>query len=690
MKYFPRRSSVLVVLLFAILAMSASASNSQATVTSQVQRSVAIPVKVVLIGFEESQVDIDYLAWKGSGKNLPEAITNVDLDAGNATGVIFRPQYSFSFAPEEFKQSLLDRLRSIERQTSGDNPWFGQWQIDPENEDYYVSVPLSIDYVVYDADLAEEWLWNHGQDLGGYPEDGWTLVLAYLPELPSVSWSDVREFKRTNGQELPKTMPHYYGISRVDSDLGYKLRYRDLMNAWGGHHRLWFVDLAAGPVWNSEWEDLPLQVALGDNDIDLSSQFGRKWVTEYLADYVWQATYNFVAPNFVYSPKYAPNYLIDIVVLDDRTAEEKRAVPIENTVNKDKVVDAFRDLLPYSEIDVELEFQTVSQDLHRLIESGYKFTDSWIMGSVFGSPERYGVVDVRPVYNYLLGCVPDSDSADDTVVVPVFAFALSERTYFTYTYKWMIGDQDWETGALLGIAFREAAIISLNQWEFTRGNLVDPPQTGKGIGFTQTIIHELGHEFGLMHPHQYGYIGDFVFSAMGYYTDDCLFGQIDKDAIQRAHVDQIRAATMSLLDAIVLADGGSSVIAQAQDKLSESDSLYRSMRYCEAIEPALEAYGIASEASPGTATETLTQAPSSLALEQTFAQPTVAYVVGALVFGLAVGFGIAYAVTRRSKVEERPVKAQVAARPDLKWCYKCGARRAADSSFCEECGTSFT
>jgi ribosomal protein L40E len=114
------------------------------------------------------------------------------------------------------------------------------------------------------------------------------------------------------------------------------------------------------------------------------------------------------------------------------------------------------------------------------------------------------------------------------------------------------------------------------------------------------------------------------------------------------------------------------------------------MRYCEAIEPALEAYGIASEASPGTATETLTQAPSSLALEQTFAQPTVAYVVGALVFGLAVGFGIAYAVTRRSKVEERPVKAQVAARPDLKWCYKCGARRAADSSFCEECGTSFT
>jgi len=571
MTFHRKPSRVLVVLLVASLAVCSSVNIPWAVASADFGRSVSMPVKVVLVGFNEQEVDTTYLSWSGSYKNLPNSITNIDLTSGNSTGVVFRPKYSCSFTPSVFKDDFVSYLRSIEKKAHGKNPWFGQYQVDKDNRDYYVYVPTAIDYVVYDANSVEDWLWNHSQDIGGYPDAGWTIIVAYLPELPSVSWSDVQAFKRTNGDQLPRSTPHYYGMSHMDVDLGYASRYRDFMNAWGGHHRLWFVDLSAGPVFNSEWEDLPLQVALGDNNFDLSSTFGKQWITEYLADYISQATYNFIAPNFVYYPRYSPNYQVDVFVLDDRNSAEKARVAIQGTVDKEMVASAFKDLVPYSAVTVNLSFPEVTRQLHELIRSHYKYTDSWIKGNIFGSPERYGVVDLRPIYQYILENMasfePRARIGPDTITIPVFAFAFGGETYFTYTYKWLIGKTDWETGALLGIALEESVFISFNQWEFTRGDQVDPPQPGKGEGFTQTIIHEVGHEFGLMHPHEYGDIGDFIYSPMGYFTDDYKFGQTDKDAIQRAHVDQMYMETESLLAQASGNPDAAGLVSEARGKL---------------------------------------------------------------------------------------------------------------------------
>jgi hypothetical protein len=679
-----------VLLLITTLTVSGFVNIPQAVASSDFERSVTIPVKVVLVGFDETQIDTRYLAWSGSGKNLPDAITNIDLDTGNSTGIVFRPQYSMSFASSSFKDNFVSYLRSIERKTTGRNPWFGQYQLDTDNPDYVTSVPLATDYVVYDANSVEDWLWNHGSDVGGYPENGWTIIVAYLPELPSVSWMDVQAFKRTNGEELPKTTPHYYGISHTDADLGYKARYRDFMNAWGGHHRMWFVDLSAGPVFNSEYEDLPLQVAIGDNNIDITRGFGKSWLTEYVSDYVWQATLNFVAPSFVYYPQYVPNYQIDVFILDDRNSVEKQKVPIENTVSKEMIASALRDLVPYSKVTVNLNYPEISDRMHELIRSNRKFADSWIYGSLFASPQRYEVVDLRPIYRYVLDNIglldPNPRLTEDTMTIPVFAFAFSGETYFTYAYKWDIGKVDWETGALLGVALKECVFVSLNQWEFTRGEQVDPRQPGKGDGFTQTIIHEVGHEFGLMHPHQYGNIGDFVYSAMGYFTDDYEFGLTDKDALQRAHVDQLYLQTLELLTQTDGSSAAQDAATKIRDKLAEVDSAYVKMEYGSAIQPALEAYALAKQSAQKPATTQTHVTQPEYEPSGTKDQPLL-YLVAGLAVGLVVAV-VVFVVMKRQTTRGKEPSATRTHAVAAQRCVSCGNEIMSQSLFCEHCGAN--
>ena len=196
------RTFVVAVFLVTITVLSIP-SGASASVTTRAERSVMIPINVVVVGFDKNQLDTSYLTWSGDGKNLPDSIVNFDWTTGNTTGVVFRPQYTFTFAPEGFKQSFVSYLQSIGMQKEGRNPWFGQYRLDSENPDYYSSTPLAINYTVYDANAAEDWLWNHGSDLGGFPANGWTIIVAYLPELPSLTWIDAKNFKGSNGQVLP-------------------------------------------------------------------------------------------------------------------------------------------------------------------------------------------------------------------------------------------------------------------------------------------------------------------------------------------------------------------------------------------------------------------------------------------------------------------------------------------------------
>ena len=621
------------------------------------QRAISVPIKVVLVGLD--QVDTSYLSWvKESSGNLPSQFTNQVL-LGNGTGEIFYPQYTVAKAPAEFKQELEAYLTSIEKDVQNPDPWFGRYVTDTTNSAYCVWQNVTMKYAVYDADSVEGWLFNHNQDLGGFSTNGWTIVVSYLPELPSITWKDLqnfqlRKYSNENFMTPPASTPHYYGVSATDHDLGYQFRYRDFMNAWGGKQgRMWFVDLSAGPVGHppdSEWEDLPLQVAMGTNNITLSSTFGQQWLAEYVSQYVSQATMNLITPDFVYYPYYRPNYQIDVYVLDDRNTAEKSEIPIQTTISKAPIQTAFQQLVPYSSVTVNVNFVDISPELDQTIRSAYKYSDSWILGNEFCTPERYGLVDVTPVYKYITAHMTDYENnpflSQDKMTIPAFAFAFSNQTYFTEPMKWQMAKAYPENGALLGISMDQAALISYNQYMFTLGNHVTPSQHGKGVGFTETVIHEVGHQFGLMHPHQFGNIGDFVYSPMGYFTNDYEFGQIDRDAVQRAHVDQVYFATQQIMQQL-----SHDAASQIQTKLATVDSSYDAMNYVDAMHAALSAYQLAQQlqGSSTSMQQTSTFVVPSATTPTTVEEPNMLYIVAGVAVGIVTGVGIGIGVVKKRK-----------------------------------------
>ena len=637
------------------------------------QRYVSIPVKVVFVGIDPATVDLNYIKWGG---NLPTTTFGQVLEpppGGNLTGVVYNVSYTFTFASSQFKSNLESYLQSIQVVKKQSNPWFYNYT---RKSSGYVSTSnyYSLTSVTYDANKVENWIFNNQNDLGGFPSNGWTLMFMNLPELPSYSFKDYRDFLINKRTAPPNGTAHYYSVNYQDLELGYRLRYRDYMTGWGGVHRFWFNDFSAGPSFWTSIEDLPLQIALEDNHLDLKTPYGKTWFTQYLADYISQATWNFVTPFFEYTPTYSEKYTFDIHVFDNRTDPEKQAVNLRSTVDPDKVRKAFQDLVPYSNIQVSLKFEDLAKysGLENVIRSNYKYTDSFTYG-VSGQPLQYRIVDARPVYKYMRDNFQTfepnfrQDRAEFTV--PVFAFAFSNDTLFTFTGKWVIAKPESEIKALLGVALGDMALVSLSQQEFQRGNYVSPAQPNQGQAFTETIIHESGHMLGLPHPHNFGAVGDFILSVMGYYTYDYTFGQSDKDDLRRAHVDQIYLNVKSLL--ATLSSQNPASYLSIRNRLSAVEDKYSQMDYASALSLVLQA---------------------EQAANQALASPLGGIAAPAIyvIVGIAVGLVVAWiALRRRARANGRLANRMITKAQTLKlqaYCTNCGKPTHPNAIYCHYCG----
>jgi len=646
------RFAALLVITIALLSFLPTHSTVElAHAQIPVNREVTIPVKVIFVGIDPGTVDTSYIKWNF---NLPTTTYGqVILPQPYTTGVAYKVDYSFTFANDEFKSKLTSYLESIEVRKEGPNPWF--WYPVGYASGYFTTTNYHwMKYVTYDANQVEEWLFNNQNDVGGFLSDGWTLMFMYLPELPSFDFRNYGAFLKDYREFPPGGTAHYYSVQYLDSDLGYRFQYRDFMTGWGGIRRFWFNDLSAGPSFWTDWEDLPLQIILRDNQIDLNSQFGKTWFTEYLSDYIWQATWNFVTPFFVYAPEYSDEYVFNIHIFDNRTGGEKQEVAIKSTINSEKIRAAFKDLLPYSKIDVSVSFEDLSRYpvLRKIIDENYKFTDSFTFG-VTGSPLQYGIVDIREAYKYLQDNIrafePSFQRDRSRFVVPIFAFAFSSDTLFTISYKWVIERApDRDVKALLGISLGDVAMISLSQKQFQRGEYANPIQPEKGYGFTEVVIHEAGHMVGLAHPHQFGPVGDFVQSAMGYYTWDYVFGQSDKDALRRAHVDEVYLGVQGLLQELSRT-GKRDSVSIVEGELREADSKYARMDYVAALQSALKAEQMVRAALAGA-----TILPGGIIVEEGVGNAI--YVSIGLVAGLLLGFAVAWLAFTKLRVGGRRVR----------------------------------
>jgi hypothetical protein len=573
---------MVVSLPFSISTVSADQQNSPATVAT---RTASLNVKVVLVGFDQALIDQDYLNW-----NLPPVEYQLIEIPGVSTNVQYAMNYSYVFPNASFTDGFVQFLQSTGKTEVRQNVI---WNISYSQIQHYEGAAYYLNYThfavtstntYYPADDVEAWLVQHQSDYGGFPQNGYVLILADLSSrLPSTTPD---QFKLAmQGKDVEFTS-HFYNKTYTDSDLGIQLN-RRYMTGWGGHWRLFFADLSAGPEQTSE--QLPIQLASALNSVDITTTYGKLWLNQFLSDYISGAIPDIFAPDFIYPINYASSYKVKIVIFDNRT--DTTDPPITETFNQEEALKQWQTLVPWANVTAETKYARISDypELEQIIVKSKSPV-------TYGSPPGTIAVDARPVYDWLSasgqGHIKDFMQVrrDATEYdIPVFMFAFTGDYEFGFTFKEMIGREADFDRTIWGVSLYDLVLISHSSNDFKRGDFASPPQPGKGFGFTNTIIHEVGHMLGLMHPFSFDPTENFVASVMAYYPYEDIYSIFDRDVEARGQADLLLRTTSQLLSQTpnVLINQGD--LSAARSKTDSAEEAYSTMNYLQAVKDAADA-----------------------------------------------------------------------------------------------------
>lgn len=628
--------------------VSAQQQNVTGTVAT---RTAPLEIKVVLIGFDQSLIDKEYFKW-----NSPERRYQLFQIPGISTNTEYSLTYEYVFPDKTFTNEMVHFLNSNAKKELRQNViWnMSHFKINTRYYWNYTHFPVRSSNTFYAADGVENWLVQHQSDYGGVPKNGYALVLAdFSAHIPSAT---VDQFRLAlQGKEVEFT-PHFYNKTYEDSDLRIMLN-RRYMTAWGGHSRLFFADLSAGP--EEAAEQLPIQIASAANSIDLSNPYGKAWLNQYLADYVWGAVYNLFAPDFVYPINFSSEYKVKVLIIDNRT--DTADPPITKTFDPDAAAKELQVLVPWGRVTAEARYVRVADypELAGVIANSRS-------PATYGNAPYSPAVDARPVYDWLsengqghikdfMEIKRDSQEYD----IPVFAFAFTGDYQFGFTYKELVGQEPEFDRTIWGVALYDLVLISHATSDLKRGDTwrTDPPQPGRGFGFTNTVIHEVGHMLGLMHPFQTSYdpTENFVASVMAYYPYEQGFSVFDRDALTRGQADQLLRATEQVLAETPFLILNQPDIADARSKAESAEKAYSSMEYGDAVRYALDALVAASRAR--------TMGGGFIPVEAL----NVVQLVGSFILGALVTFLL---FRRRGKTGVSA--AGVLQVPHMTWCPTCG------------------
>ena len=475
-----------------------------------------IPVDIVLIGFDDAQINRSDLAALLPATSTP-AVRYPQFYGlkGRAVGI----EYAFRYTLTRKGQQFEDRFFRFLAQTGTQgNPTTYMTRYNNQTRNL-VDVTGPVLYI--DGPTVERWLENNANPRA----NGYTLYF--------INWYGRQDF----------AFHAYTKMGDPDPDTGvdFGTFQTGAIISWGGtRSRSWFYDFSAGPEWNTvNWAvDSP------DLDGDGAEDYRMPPIWEYAAGGYRSPgalgtdmglLTRYVAIDLLF----APSPLVDPLVTAPGTNGRKVA---DVTMFEDDPASSGLDFIDtaiarnsWERFQPYYRWRTELRDVAP-IDAGAKqslniFTlasddeDCWVpLGDPFAQLFCFFT-------EHFSAYVPASPARD--YVAPVFAFNTTEAGLGEQFGLLGFADDNWVDGTQSFVFAFDADVYR-----------------EIGYGFTATVIHEVGHHIGMSHPHDgfdpengvdFGPEGEFFFawagdeteSVMGYLTISNQFGEHNRDNMYR-------------------------------------------------------------------------------------------------------------------------------------------------------------
>jgi hypothetical protein len=536
-----RRAIALLAALASIAVTAASATPAAATGNSTgaaptlehldpggtVDLALDVPITVVYVGLEEGAppTGIDAEATVESMPVSARPNEEWQRAAGEPSeiGIEYRYDVEAVYADAAFEDALFAYLIDI------------GYELPPSPiQRYYSGNPKAAveitDNLVLDATAVESWLIEHAPSM--------LDVDTTRPTVFFVNWWGRDDFR------FHTYAPFTY---QPEIDVFAPELVRNHGIAWGGGvpdaaqtptsslGRIWFVDVSAGPEWNTANFLLDIGDLTGDGYDDHRVppiwEYGTDhWYEPFddLSEDLWFLL-RFVATNLLFTPGPLFDVGISAPLLDDELEldvnvflEQAGATP-KGGLDPDEMVRRFQALDPSRSFTTDMEVNPFTPALERAYDCASRQQldprvcqpGNQTNGEPFGTPLELGIWASDHDNEYL-------DGKRGEIPVAVLDVASSRNPRY------------------IGFAFNQ-------EWVFT----IDSPLTRRSLTSPlHTTVHEVGHHLGVRHPHD-GYddeadvayrasgyfwtviLGDETATQMSYLGSQIDFSQFDRDNLDR-------------------------------------------------------------------------------------------------------------------------------------------------------------
>jgi hypothetical protein len=521
---------------------------------------------IEFIGFEQELIDeteiLNFIIHKYNRGSSLIGSTEISFD------------FTITYANEAKTSALKNYIQSISTSGTGIGKSLNKTKL---SEDLATGVRSDIfiaeDGMVADVEDVESYISSNFFDESN-ARKGYTMFLLNFSSFDSPDHS----------QE------HWYHISKKSYDTNRTINhwysgYNDIPEkptlGWGGDERFCFLDLSSR-TWYFDWITtawpslIPGSAIYYDfPDVDALVQAhdpytptGRTKLSEYLAAWIQSYLGNLFSAYFGASP-IGRSYSIQVLFFENLTINGFSFDDFSWVISKSRMLNQLENDFPWIDWKIEINFVRLTD---------YPGVYDYIANDIREDQDGLYIEVMDGFFNYLQNRLfADFNYTAADTVLPCYGF-LTHYVGFKYNGVRFagLGGMGWE-------------IIVGSPGSIFEDSDVNKPRRG----FTQVMIHELGHSLGYPHPHTYtyGWGSSFVKETMNYFSlGEESFSMFYKDGLARAHGNYFYLLALDEMDLAysIFHDAGAPseldwYIQEAFGILNNYLNLYNELKYQAAV-----------------------------------------------------------------------------------------------------------